>query len=90
MRIEMTSRRLVTGLALAGLLGFGLVAPVAAQDDTAAAGNGGTVTSSSNGGAVTVGDANSGDTEGTETTVAVSAEDIIAEVYEALGLEVPE
>ncbi|MDQ3693666.1 MAG: hypothetical protein M3464_08565 [Chloroflexota bacterium] len=98
MQVEMTrllsaGRRLIAGLAIAGLLGSSLSGAVLAQDDTAAAGNGGTVTSSANGGAVGMGSTNSGDTSGGVTVVAgdsVSAEDIIAAVYAALGLDVPE
>ena len=52
-------RRGLTGLA-AGLLSLALVGGVAAEDDVAAAGNGGTAGAGANGGAVVVGDVNSG------------------------------
>lgn len=103
-------RRLVAGLAIAGLLGASLTGAVAAQEETASSGNGGTVNSDANGGAVSVGDSNGGGSTGSTVStgdstggstgggivvgggeVAVeegaSAEDIIAAVFEALGLE---
>ncbi len=98
MQVELTrllgsGRRAIAGLAIAGLVGASLSGAVLAQEDTAAAGNGGTVTSSANGGAVGMGNSNSGDTSGGVTVVAgdsVSAEDIIAAVYAALGLPIPD
>jgi hypothetical protein len=57
------TKSVVTG-AFAGLTGLVTAAPVAAQDDVASAGNGGTATSSANGGVVTVGDVNSGGNAG--------------------------
>jgi hypothetical protein len=113
MQIETTGllsagRRLIAGLAIAGLLGAGLTGAVAAQEETAAAGNGGTVTTDANGGAVSVGDGDSGgntgstvsggDSSGGQIVVGgdvtldagASAEEIIAAVYESLGLAPPE
>jgi hypothetical protein len=46
--------------AVAGLTGLVTAASVSAQEDIAAAGNGGTADASANGGAVAVGDVNSG------------------------------
>lgn len=88
-------RRVVAGLAIAGLLTASL-AGAAAAEEIAAAGNGGTVDNSANGGAVSIGDTNDGGNTGATTVVAdgiadgASAEEIIAMVYESLGLEVPE
>ncbi len=113
MQIETTGllsagRRLIAGLAVAGLLGAGLAGTVAAQEETAAAGNGGTVTSDANGGAVSVGDGDTGgstgstvsggDSSGGQIVVGgdvtldadATAEEIIAAVYESLGLAVPD
>ena len=53
-------RRGLTGLAAAGLLSLALAGGVAAEDDLAAAGNGGTAEAAANGGAVAVGDINAG------------------------------
>jgi hypothetical protein len=85
-----TGRRLVAGLAIAGLLGISLSSAALADDRIAASGNGGTSTNSANGGAVNIGDGNSGGTTGATITAGDSAEDIIAAVYESLGLPIPE
>ena len=53
-------RRGLTGLAAAGLLSLALVGGAAAEDDVAAAGNGGVAGAAANGGVVAVGDVNSG------------------------------
>ena len=58
--MENRVKGLVAG-AFAGLVG---AAQVAADDEIAAAGNGGTATSSANGGAVAIGDINSGGNAG--------------------------
>ena len=48
----------------AGIVGLNQVAQVAAQEEIAAAGNGGTADASANGGAVAIGDINSGGNTG--------------------------
>jgi hypothetical protein len=50
--------------AFAGLVGIAQVAQVAAEEEIAAAGNGGTADASANGGAVAIGDVNSGGNAG--------------------------
>jgi hypothetical protein len=95
MNVEFTGllsagRRLVAGLAIAGLLGVSLAGAALADDQIAASGNGGTSTNSANGGAVNIGDGNSGGTTGATISSGASAEDIIAAVYESLGLPIPE
>lgn len=83
-------RKLVVGLAVAGLVGASLTGAALADDRIAASGNGGTSTNSANGGAVNIGDGNTGGTTGATISSGASAEDIIAAVYESLGLEVPD
>ena len=62
-RVEVV-RRGLAGLAAAGLLSLALVGGAGAQDDVAAAGNGGTAGAAANGGAVAVSDVNSGENAG--------------------------
>ncbi len=64
------ARRLLAGIAVAGLLSVSLAAGVGAQDvDTAVAGNGGGSNASADGGAVGMTDVNSGDTSGTTASI---------------------
>lgn len=95
MNVEFTGllsagRRLIAGLAIAGLIGVSLSSAALADDRTAASGNGGTSTNSANGGAVNIGDGNTGGTSGATISSGATAEDIIAAVYASLGLEVPD
>lgn len=64
--------RLSKGTVAGVLVGFGLIVSTlgaAAQEEIAAAGNGGTADASANGGAVAVGDVNSGDNSGNSIAV---------------------
>ncbi|MBA3414963.1 MAG: hypothetical protein H0U10_07055 [Chloroflexia bacterium] len=89
------ARRLLAGLAVAGLLSVSLAAGVGAQDvDTASSGNGGGSTASADGGAVGMTDVNSGDTSGSTASVgdivagaiAVGGDDLAATIIaEILG-----
>ncbi len=62
------SRRLLTGLAVAGLLSVSVAAGASAQD-TASAGNGGGSNANANGGSVGMSDVDSGDSSGSTTSV---------------------
>ena len=78
-------RRLVVGTAAAALLSVAFVGGASA--DTAASGNGGTVTTTADGGAVGVGDANTGEDEGGTATIADLLDgegDLVAEALSLL------
>ena len=64
-----SARRALLGLAAAGLHALALAGGAAAQEDVAAAGNGGTAGASADGGAVSVGDVNSGLNSGNAISV---------------------
>lgn len=70
MRFEISeTRRLIAGLAVAGLLSVGLVGGAGAQQ-IAAGGNGGGSNANADGGSVTLGDTESGGSSGSSTDVA--------------------
>ena len=76
-------RRLIAGLAAAGLLSVALAGGAVAQDE-AVAGNGGTSGSDASGGGVTVGITDEAETDA-ETTEEVNVGDVVAEGLSTLG-----
>ena len=60
----MSEKKGILAAAVAGLAGLATAASVSADDEIAAAGNGGTAEASANGGAVAAGDINSGGNAG--------------------------
>ncbi|MCC6313295.1 MAG: hypothetical protein IT337_04735 [Thermomicrobiales bacterium] len=71
------TRRLIAGLAVAGMLSVAVAGGVSAQD-TGAAGNGGGSNANADGGAVTMGDVGSGGSSGSSADVASIVADAIA------------